>query len=455
MFEQLSQRLTESLNRLKTGRLNEANIQDTLQEVRIALLEADVALPVVKAFVERAKERAVGQEVLGSLKPGQAMVKVVHDELQAALGQAQAPLNLSHQPPVVFLLAGLQGAGKTTTAGKLARWLGEREGKKVMLSSCDRYRPAAIDQLETLASQVGCAFFRAPSTQDAVQMAKESLAHAKAQFVDVLIIDTAGRLAVDDAMMHEIRQIEAEVSPSEVLFVVDSMTGQDAANTAKAFNDALTLSGVILTKTDGDARGGAALSVSTITGAPIKFLGTGEKLDGLEAFYPDRLASRILGMGDVLGLVEEVERKIDQKKAKQLASKVGKGARRFGLDDMKEQLQQMEAMGGMGAMLDKLPGMGQLPSEAKARLDDRQNRRLIAIINSMTPKERQFPDIINGSRKRRIASGAGTDIQMVNRLLKQHRQMQKMMKKAGSKVAMTKLLKRLGGGGLPGAGGFG
>lgn len=454
MFDQLSQRLSQSLDRLKSGgRLTEANIQETLREVRIALLEADVALPVVRQFIEQTKQRAVGQEVLGALKPGQAMVKVVHEELQRALGQAQVPLNLARQAPVVILLAGLQGAGKTTTAGKLAQWLGEREKKKVMLASCDRYRPAAIDQLETLAGQVGCGFYRASHSDDAVAMAREAFEHAKKQFSDVLIVDTAGRLAVDEAMMAEIRAIHAAIDPAEVLFVVDAMIGQDAANTAQAFNEALPLSGVVLTKTDGDARGGAALSVATITGAPIKFLGIGEKLDGLEAFHPDRLASRILGMGDVLSLVEEVERKVDQKKAKQLATKTGKGAKRFGLDDMREQLQQMESLGGMGAMLDKLPGMGQIPEAAKAQLNDRQNKRMIAIINSMTPKERRYPDIINGSRKRRIANGSGADIQMVNRLLKQYRQMQKMMKKAGSKVAMAKLMKRLPGGGLTGGGG--
>jgi len=454
MFDQLSQRLTQSLDRLRgQGKLTEDNIGQTLREVRIALLEADVALPVVRDFIEKTKARAVGTEVLGSLKPGQAMVKVVHDELQRALGQAQAPLNLNNAPPVVILLAGLQGAGKTTTAGKLAKWLGEREDKSVLLASTDRYRPAAIDQLESLASQVGCSFYRAKDSDDAVAMAKEALDQAKKQFVDVLVVDTAGRLAVDEAMMAEIKAIHQAIQPSEVLFVVDSMTGQDAANTAKAFHEALPLSGVVLTKTDGDARGGAALSVATITQAPIKFLGIGEKLDGLEAFHPDRLASRILGMGDVLSLVEEVERKVDQKKARQLASKTGKGARRFGLDDMKDQLMQMESMGGVGALLEKMPGMGQFQEAAKAKLDNAQNRRLIAIIDSMTIKERRFPDIINGSRKRRIAQGAGTDIQMVNRLLKQHRTMQKMMKKAGSKASMTKLLKRLPGGGMPGGGG--
>lgn len=454
MFNQLSQRLTQSLDRLKSGgKLTEDNIQQTLREVRIALLEADVALPVVRDFIEKTKARAVGQEVLGALKPGQSMVKVVHEELQSALGRAQVPLKLNQSPPVVILLAGLQGAGKTTTAGKLAKYLLEREKKSVLLASCDRYRPAAIDQLETLARQVGSDFYRAPSSDDAVVMAEQALAQAKKQFVDVLVVDTAGRLAVDEDMMAEIRAIHRAIEPSEVLFVVDSMTGQDAANTAKAFHEALPLSGVVLTKVDGDARGGAALSVATITGAPIKFLGVGEKPDGLEVFHPDRLASRILGMGDVLSLVEEVERKVDQKKAKQLASKVGKGARRFGLDDMKEQLEQMESMGGVGALLEKMPGMGALQEAAKAKLDDRQNKRLIAIINSMTPNERRFPDIINGSRKRRIALGAGTDIQMVNRLLKQHKQMQKMMKKAGSKASMAKLMKRLPGGGLSGGGG--
>ncbi len=456
MFDQLSNRLSSTLERLRGGgKLTEANIQETLREVRIALLEADVALPVVRNFIEQAKARAVGQEVMGSLKPGQAMVKVVHEELQKALGESQAALALDQAPPVVIVLAGLQGAGKTTTAGKLARWIGERHQKSVLLASCDRYRPAAIDQLETLADQVEAGFFRASRTDDAVAMAQEALAEAKRQFADVLIVDTAGRLAIDEAMMDEIKAIEQTTQPTEVLFVVDSMTGQDAATTAQAFNAALPLTGVILTKTDGDARGGAALSVASITGAPIKFLGTGEKLDGLEAFHPDRLASRILGMGDVLSLVEDVERSVDQKKARRLANKTGKGARRFGLDDMRDQLQQMESMGGMAALLDKLPGMGQVPQAAQDQLDDRQNRRNIAIINAMTPKERRFPDTINGSRKRRIAQGSGTDIPTVNRLLKQHKQMQKMMKKAGNKASMAKMMKRLPGGGMPGGGGLG
>ena len=453
MFEQLGQRLTQTLSRLRgQNKLSEDNIRDSLREVRVALLEADVALPVVRAFIDQATQRAIGQEVLGALQPGQAMVKVVHDELKRALGEANVGLALDRPAPVVVLLAGLQGAGKTTTAGKLALLLQSRHKKSVVLSSCDTQRPAAIDQLEILAKQAGSGFFRASMVDDAVAMAEAAVQAARQQFADVLILDTAGRLAVDAAMMAEIQAIHGRVNPAEVLFVVDSMTGQDAATTARAFHDALPLSGVILTKTDGDARGGAALSVRHITGAPIKFLGSGEKLDGLEPFHPDRLASRILGMGDVLSLVEEAERKLDQDKAKKLARKVGKGARGFGLDDMREQLQQMESLGGMGAMLDKLPGMGQLPAAAKAKLDDRVNRRMIAIINSMTPKERRYPDTINGSRKRRIAMGSGTQIPEVNRVLKQHKQMQKMMKKAGNKASMLKLLKRLPGGGLPGGG---
>ncbi len=454
MFDQLSQRLTGSLDRLRgRGRLTEDNIREALREVRIALLEADVALPVVKDFIAQAGERAIGQEVIGSLKPGEALVKVVHEELKRVLGQEQAPLTLDRQPPVVMLLAGLQGAGKTTTAGKLARLLKERHGKRVLLASCDVYRPAAIDQLETLAGQVEADFFRSPETGDAVRIAGDAVAEARRRFADVVIVDTAGRLAVDEAMMAEIRGIHAAITPAEVLFVVDSMTGQDAANTARAFHEALPLTGVVLTKTDGDARGGAALSVRQITGAPIKFLGTGEKLDGLEPFHPDRLASRILGMGDVLSLVEEVERKVDQKKARALAGKVGKASRRFGMDDLKDQLQQMEKLGGMGSMLDKMPGMNRLPEAARAQMDDRQTRRMVAIINSMTPNERRYPDLIKGSRKRRIAVGSGTQIQDVNRLLKQHKQMQKMMKKVGNKGSMAKLMKRLpGGGGMPGGG---
>jgi len=451
MFDQLSQRLGDSLARLRgRGKLTEDNIAEALRDVRRALLEADVALPVVKGFVERARERAVGQNIVASLHPGDALVKIVHDQLVETLGGDAAPLALNRTPPVVILLAGLQGAGKTTTAGKLARLLHERHGKKTLLASADIYRPAAIDQLETVAAQAGGEFYRHADTRNATEIARAAVAEARRRVVDVLILDTAGRLAIDQAMMDEIRSIETAVNPAEVFFVVDSMTGQDAANTARAFHEALPLTGVVLTKTDGDARGGAALSVREITGVPIKFLGTGEKLDGLEPFHPDRLASRILGMGDVLSLVEDVQRKVDQKQAKRLAGKVGKASRRFGLDDFKAQLEQMEKLGGLGSLAEKMPGMGNLPAAAKAQLDDRQTRRMIAIVNSMTPKERRFPDTLNGSRKRRIAQGSGTRIQDINKLLKQHKHMQRMMKKAGSKMAMKKMLKRMPGGGLPG-----
>ncbi|MGB0514370.1 MAG: signal recognition particle protein [Wenzhouxiangellaceae bacterium] len=457
MFDQLSQRLGDTFSRLRgRGKLTEDNISDALRDVRRALLEADVALPAVKTFIDHVRERAIGQQVLSSLKPAEALIKVVHDELVEVLGGDSAPLALNREAPVVMLMAGLQGAGKTTTSGKLARLLAERHDKKVMLASADIYRPAAIDQLETVADQAGAMFYRHPETRDAVAIAEAAVREARRQVADVLIIDTAGRLAIDEAMMDEIRRVQNAVDPAEILFVVDAMTGQDAANTARAFHDALPLTGVVLTKTDGDARGGAALSVRQITGVPIKFLGTGEKLDGLEPFHPDRLASRILGMGDVLSLVEDVQRKVDQKQARKLAGKVGKASRRFGLDDFRDQLQQMEKLGGLGALADKLPGMGALPEAAKSKLDDSQTRRMIAIVNSMTPKERRYPDTINGSRKRRIANGSGTQIQEVNKVLKQHKQMQKMMKKAGSKSAMAKMLKRLPGGmpggGMPGGG---
>jgi len=453
MFDQLSQRLGDTLGRLRgRGKLTEDNIADALRDVRRALLEADVALPAVRSFIDRVREKAIGQSVITQLKPAEALIRIVHDELVAVLGGDAAPLALNRTPPVVMLMAGLQGAGKTTTTAKLARLIAERHGKQVLVASADIYRPAAIDQLETVAAQAGARFYRHPDNRDAVEIAKAAIIEARRQVVDVVIIDTAGRLAVDEAMMDEIRRISAAIDPAEILFVVDAMTGQDAANTARAFHDALPLTGVVLTKTDGDARGGAALSVREITGVPIKFLGTGEKLDGIEPFHPDRLASRILGMGDVLSLVEDVQRKVDQKQAARLAGKVGKGSRHFGLDDFKSQLEQMEKLGGLGALADKLPGMGNLTAAAKARIDDRQTRRMIAIVNSMTPKERRYPDTINGSRKRRIAEGSGTRIQDINKVLKQHKQMQKMMKKVGSKGAMQKLLKRLPGGGMPGGG---
>jgi len=451
MFDQLSQRLGDTFQRLRgRGRLTEDNVADALRDVRRALLEADVALPAVKAFIERARERAVGQNVIASLKPAEALIKIVHDQLVETLGGDAAPLALNRPPPVVMLMAGLQGAGKTTTTGKLARFIAERHGKNVLVASCDIYRPAAIDQLETVAAQAGAGFYRHPETRDAVEIANAAVAEARRRVADVVILDTAGRLAVDEAMMDEIRRIQRAVDPAEILFVVDAMTGQDAASTARAFHEALPLTGVVLTKTDGDTRGGAALSVREITGVPIKFLGTGEKLEGLEAFHPDRLASRILGMGDVLSLVEDVQHKVDQKQARKLAGKTGKASRRFGLDDFKAQLEQMDKLGGLSALADKLPGMGNLPDAARSKLDDGQTRRMIAIVNSMTPKERRFPDTINGSRKRRIAQGSGTHIQDVNKVLKQHKQMQKMMKKVGSKGAMQKMLKRLPGGGMPG-----
>jgi len=452
MFDQLSQRLGDSLSRLRGRKLTEENISEALRDVRRALLEADAALPAVKTFIERVREKALGQEVLGKLKPGETLIKIVHDELVGVLGGDSAPLALNRQAPVVILMAGLQGAGKTTTTGKLAKLIAERHDKKVLVASADIYRPAAIDQLETVAGQAGADFYRHSNSNDAVDIASAAVAEARRRVVDVVIIDTAGRTAIDEAMMDEIGRIQKAIDPAEILFVVDSMTGQDAANTAKAFHEALPLTGVILTKTDGDARGGAALSVRQVTGVPIKFLGTGEKLDGLEPFHPDRLASRILGMGDVLSLVEDVQRQVDDKQARKLAGKVGKGSRRFGLDDFKSQLEQMEKLGGLGSLAEKMPGMGNLPQAARARLDDRQTRRMIAVVNSMTPKERRYPDTINGSRKRRIAQGSGTGIQDVNKVLKQHKQMQKMMKKVGSKAGMQKMMKRMPGGGMPGGG---
>ncbi len=457
MFESLSQRLSTTVNRLRgRGRLTEENIREALREVRIALLEADVALPVVQALVQRIKVRAVGQEVVKSLSPGQALIKVVSDELTLVMGSANSELNLAQQPPAVVLMAGLQGAGKTTTVAKLARLLTERKKKKVMVVSCDVYRPAAIEQLRTLAEQVGVKFFPSEAGQDPVAIAKAALAAARREVVDVLLVDTAGRLHVDEAMMDEIKALHAAITPIETLFVVDSMTGQDAANTARAFNEALPLTGVILTKTDGDARGGAALSVRYVTGKPIKFLGAGEKTDALEPFHPDRLAQRILGMGDVLSLVEEVERKVDQDKAQKLATKVMKG-KRFDLNDMKDQLEQMGNMGGLAGLMDKLPGMSGLPDSVKSRVNDGEMNKMVAIINSMTKKERRHPDLLKGSRRARVARGSGTEPSDVNRLLKQYMQMEKMMSKlgrGGSKGLMRQMrgaMKGMGGdmGGLP------
>jgi len=444
MFENLSERLGNTLRNLRgQGRLSEDNIKDTLREVRMALLEADVALPVVKAFIEQVRLRAVGEEVLKSLTPGQALVKVVNDELVKLMGEANDSLNLNAQPPVVILMAGLQGAGKTTTVAKLARWLSEREKKSSLLVSCDVYRPAAITQLQTLAGQVDAEFFPSDTSQSPVQIATDALDYARKHFKDVVIVDTAGRLHIDDDMMAEIQNIHAAINPVETLFVVDSMTGQDAANTAKAFHDALPLTGVILTKTDGDARGGAALSIRHITGKPIKFFGAGEKTDALEAFHPDRVASRILGMGDVLSLVEEAQQKIDQDKAQKLAKKLKKG-KGFDLEDFREQMLQMSNMGGVAGLMDKLPGVANLPQNVKSQVNDKEFSRLIAIINSMTPQERLHPALIKGSRKKRIAAGSGTQVQDVNRLLKQFMQMQKMMKKM-AKGGMAKMMRGLKG----------
>ncbi|MBL1457994.1 signal recognition particle protein [Methylophaga sp.] len=455
MFDSLSDRLAGSLKKLRgQGRITEDNIKETLREVRMALLEADVALPVVREFIERVKERAMGQDVMRSLSPGQVFVKIVNDELVAVMGDEDNSLNLNSQPPVVILMAGLQGAGKTTSVAKLARFLKERQKKSVMVASADVYRPAAIEQLKTLASDVEAKFFPSDASQDPVAIAQAAVAQAKLEYVDVVIIDTAGRLHIDDDMMGEIKRIHAAINPTETLFTVDSMTGQDAANTAKAFNEALPLTGVILTKTDGDARGGAALSIRHITGKPIKFMGVGEKTTALEVFHPDRIVSRILGMGDVLSLVEEAQRKIDTDSAEKLANKLKKG-KGFDLEDFRDQLQQMSKMGGIGTLMDKLPGMGQIPDAVKNQANDKELVRMEAMINSMTPKERRRPELIKGSRKKRIAAGSGTQIQDVNRLLKQFSQMQKMMKKMGQKGGMAKMMRGLGGklpmggGGMP------
>ena len=444
MFENLSERLLRTVKNLRgQGRLTEDNIKDALREVRMALLEADVALPVVREFINRVRERAIGQEVLLSLTPGQVLIKIVHEELIRTMGEANAELNLRTRPPAVVLMAGLQGSGKTTSVAKLARWLKERQRKKVMVVSCDVYRPAAIEQLRKLAGEVGAEFFPSALDQRPETIARQALEHARHQGLEVLIVDTAGRLHVDEAMMAEIQQLHTALDPIETLFVVDSMTGQDAANTAQAFNAALPLTGVVLTKTDGDARGGAALSIRQITGQPIKFIGVGEKTAALEPFFPDRVASRILGMGDVLSLVEELEQKVDKEKALKLAQKVQKG-KGFDLEDFREQMQQMMTMGGIAGVLEKMPGFNAAPAALKDQAADKEVKRLIAIINSMTRQERRFPDVIKGSRKRRIAAGSGTQIQDVNRLLKQFDQAQKMMKKMKG-GGMMKMLRGLQG----------
>ncbi len=453
MFETLTQRLSGTVERLRgRGRLTESNISEAVREVRIALLEADVALPVVQALVQRIKVRAVGQEVMRSLSPGQVLVKVVRDELAAVMGAQATDLNLNVPAPAVILMAGLQGAGKTTTVAKLAKHLKDKRKKKVMVVSADVYRPAAIEQLQTLAGQVGASFFPSETSQQPEAIVKAAIDEARKTFVDVLIVDTAGRTSIDDAMMAEIKALHAAVNPVETLFVVDSMTGQDAAVTAKHFGEALPLTGVVLTKTDGDARGGAALSVRYVTGKPIKFVGVGEKPDGLDVFHPDRAAGRILDMGDVLSLVEQVESQVDKDKAQKLAEKVAKG-KKFDLNDMRDQLEQMQNMGGLSGLMDKLPGMGQLPESVKQQVTGKEMPRMIAIINSMTKKERRNPDLLNGSRRARIARGSGLTPADVNKVLKQYQQMEKMMGKlgrGGMKGMMRGLSGMMGGrGGMP------
>jgi len=445
MLDGLTNRLSGVIKTLRGhARLTESNVQDALREVRVALLEADVALPVVRDFISRVKEKALGQEVVGSLTPGQALVGVVHDELTALMGGENAGLDLATVPPATLLMAGLQGAGKTTTCGKLARLLKEQK-KKVLLVSCDVYRPAAIAQLETLAQQVGVDFFPSDLDQKPEDIARAALDWARRHYHDVLIVDTAGRLAVDEAMMREIRELHAAVNPVETLFIVDAMQGQDAVNTAKAFAESLPLTGVILTKLDGDSRGGAALSVKQVTGAPIKFAGVGEKLNGLEPFHPERMASRILGMGDVLSLIEDARREIDVDEAEKLARKV-KSGKGFDLADFRNQMLQMKKMGGLSALMDKLPAqLSQAAQAGGAQLDDKVIRRTVGIVDSMTPLERTKPELIKASRKRRIATGAGVSVQEVNRLLTQFEQMQKMMKMMSKGGGMQKMMRNMKG----------
>ncbi|MGO8828939.1 MAG: signal recognition particle protein [Steroidobacteraceae bacterium] len=453
MFDRLTSGLARALQTLSgRGRLSEDNIADTVRQVRLALLDADVALPVVKSFTDAIKARAIGVEITKSLTPGQAFIKVVHEELVRLMGEASPGLNLRAQRPVVVMLAGLQGAGKTTTAGKLARWLIEKQSKKVLMVSTDVYRPAAILQLQTLAAQVGAGFTNADIDEAPVHIAQRAFSEAALQAYDVLLIDTAGRLHIDAEMMAEVTQLEAALHPHERLFVVDSMAGQDAVNAAKAFNEALSLTGVILTKADGDARGGAALSVRQVTGKPILFIGTGEKSEALELFQPERLASRILGMGDVLSLVEQVQEQVDQEKAQALAKKISKG-KSFDLADLRDQLSQLQKMGGMSALLDKLPAQMQANAAAAAGAANPQLlKRQMGIIDSMTPRERRRPEMIDGSRKRRIAAGAGVQLPEVNRLLKQFDQMQKTMKKLAKGGMLKNMMRGMGGRFPPGFG---
>ncbi len=442
MLDNLTSRLSTVIRNVRgQARLSETNIQDALRDVRMALLEADVALPVVRDFIAQVKEKSLGTDVMASLSPGQAFIGVVYEELTKLMGTASSEINLATTPPAVLLMAGLQGSGKTTTTGKLAKWLKEQEKKKVLVVSCDIYRPAAIEQLKTLASQLEVEWYPSTPEQKPLDIARAAREFARTHYFDVLIVDTAGRLGIDTVMMDEIRQLHDELNPIETLFVVDAMQGQDAVNTARAFNDTLPLTGIVLTKLDGDSRGGAALSVRHVTGKPIKFVGVGEKLTGLERFYPDRMASRILGMGDVLTLIEDAQRNVDRDEANRMADKLRKG-KGFDLNDFKAQIQQMRNMGGLSALMDKLPGMSgaNLPAGA----DDKAVNRVEGIINSMTPLERTKPELIKASRKRRIAAGAGVSVQEVNRLLNQFEQAQKMMKMM-SKGGLAKMMRSMKG----------
>lgn len=445
MLDNLTQRLAGVMKTLRgEARLTESNISDALREVRLALLEADVALPVIKDFIAAVKEKALGEEVIGSLTPGQALIGVVHKEMTKLMGGANAALNLATQPPAVILMAGLQGAGKTTTVGKLAKLLKETQKKKVLVVSCDVYRPAAIEQLKTVAAQAGVDFFPSSTEEKPEAIALAAIDWARKHYHDVLLVDTAGRLAIDEAMMAEIKQLHAAIKPVETLFVVDAMLGQDAVNTARSFNEALPLTGVVLTKLDGDARGGAALSVRHVTGKPVKFVGVGEKLSGLEAFHPERMASRVLGMGDILSLVEEARKGVDEEKALAMAKKL-KSGKGFDLNDFKDQIAQMRNMGGMAALMDKLPAQfAQAAGQLQGGAEDKAVRRIEGIINSMTPAERAKPELIKASRKRRIATGAGVQVQEVNRLLNQFEQTQKMMK-SFAKGGLSKLMRGMKG----------
>jgi signal recognition particle subunit SRP54 len=454
MFSHLSERLSNVIKNLTgQGRLTDSHLRQILPEIRTILLEADVALPVVDHFINEVEKEAVGEKIMESLTPGQALIQLVYNKLVSLMGEKNEGLSLNTQPPAVILMAGLQGSGKTTTVAKLAKWLQDSQKKTVLVASTDIYRPAAIDQLETLAKNINAGFFPSQPTEQPINIAKNAIQAAKNKSIDVVIIDTAGRLHIDEPMMQEIKALHAAAQPIETLFVVDSMTGQDAANTAKAFHDALPLTGVILTKADGDARGGAALSIRHITGTPIKFIGVGEKVDALELFHPDRIASSILDRGDVLTLIEKAAEKVNQKEAEKLAKKIKKGGS-FNLQDFLNQLKQVHEMGGVAGIMSKLPGMNQIPQQVKDQFNDKKLIKIEAMINSMTPKERRFPNLIKNSQKRRIAGGSGTDLQGVNQLLKQFEQMKKMMQKVSKKGGMMKLMRNIKGkfpfgGGLP------